>query len=64
MTSTTAIEHCQKLADIACDLDGLKHHLSQAGKDRLNLIVTSLHDVAKSEAGPRVGEIYADEPTP
>lgn len=59
MKSTVAIEHCQKLADIACELDALKDHLSAAAKDRITSIVISLHDVAMSEAGPQVGEIYA-----
>lgn len=62
MTSPASIEHCQRLADIACDLDALKNHFSAAAETDLAAVVSTLHHIATTEAGGRANEIYAETP--
>lgn len=62
MTAPATIEHCQKLADIACELDALKNNFSPRVKIPLIKIVAQLHNAARFEAGELAGEIYGAEP--
>lgn len=60
MTSPASIEHCQRLADIACDIDAMKNHFSTAAETDLGAVVSALHHIAMTEAGSRANEIYAE----
>lgn len=55
------IKRCQRLADIACELDVLKNHFTPEERHKLGLIVISLHDIAISEAGPLAIRVYGEE---
>lgn len=55
------VKRCQRLADMACQLDVLKNHFTTEERHKLGLIVVSLHNIAISEAGPLAIRVYGEE---
>lgn len=50
-----------RLADIACEIDEIKDHLSEGCKKALATIAWAVHEIVEIEAGERAAEIYAPE---
>ena len=54
------VDMARRVADLACDIDCMKHQLPSPLKEDAVAFVEGAHDLAEKLAGRHVGQVYAD----